>query len=222
MKKPTVKILIPGIPLKTQFGGLGYCSVVLIIDGEKRILFDTGHYSVRGNILKYIKLYKINTLFLSHLHFDHCLNADLFSELNIDIYVHQKELDRLRSKKIADVYTFYFFNKIVDNKKIRAFKKSFYLSPNVLVIETPGHTSGHSSLVVNNLDKSFIIAGDALKTYKDFKSKIKNNDKTADNQVEMKKTLKYIKDNFEVIIPGHDIMIKNGKRVKSNVGFVNF
>ncbi len=222
MKKPIVKVLIPGIPLKTKFGGLGYCSIVLIIDGDKRILFDTGHYSVRNNILKYIKLYKINTLFLSHLHFDHCLNADLFSEFNIDIYVHQKELDRLKSKKISDVYTFYFFNQIVKNKKIKIFKKSFYLSPNVLAIETPGHTSGHSSLVVNNLNKSFIIAGDALKTYKDFTSKTKKNDKTAEDQVQMRRTLEYIKDNFDIIIPGHDVMIENGKRVKSNADFFEF
>ncbi len=212
MKKPIVKILIPGIPLKTHFGGIGYCSITLIIDGSRRILFDTGHYSVRGSIAEYIRRYRINTLFLSHLHFDHCLNADLFAKNGIKIYVHEKEIKRLKHRKSEDFYTFYYFNNILDSKYLTFFRKGFLLSPHVSVIETPGHTSGHSSLVVKGLGQPLIVAGDALKTYIDFISVIKKIDASAENQKQMRKTRQYIKKHFSIIIPGHDSIIINGKK----------
>ncbi len=212
MKKPIVKVLIPGIPLKTPYGGLGYCSVTLVIDGSRRILFDTGHYSVRGSITEYIRHYRINTLFLSHLHFDHCLNTDLFAEKGIKIYAHEKEIKRLKRQKAEDVYTFYYFDKIVSNKNLTTFKEEFLLSPSVSVIETPGHTAGHSSLVVKNLPQSLIIAGDAIKTYRDLVSKSKKADPTAENQAQMRKTKQYIKEHFNIIIPGHADLIKNGHK----------
>lgn len=221
MKKPTVKVLIPGIPLKTPFGGIGYCSVTLVIDGNRRILFDTGHYSVRGSIVEYIKRYRINTLFLSHLHFDHCLNVDLFAKKGVKIYVHEKEIKRLSQQKAKDIYTFYYFNNIVSSKKLTLFNKGFALSSNVSIIETPGHTTGHSSLIVKNLAQPLIIAGDAIKTYKDFVSKSQKADPTTENQAQMKKTKEYIKNNFSIIVPGHDTMLINGRKSKANVDFIN-
>lgn len=222
MKKPTVNVLIAGIPLKTSYGGLGYCSVTLIIDGDRRILFDTGHYGVRGSVAEYIRRYHINTLFISHLHFDHCLNADLFIGEGIQVYVHEKEIERLKHKKARDVYTFYPFSKIVNNKNLTIFEKGFSLSPNVSIVETPGHTAGHSSLVVKNLSQPLIVAGDAIKTYKDFVSKSKKVDPTTENQVLAKKTKQYIKKNFPIIIPGHDAIIINNKRVESVINFIEF
>lgn len=210
MAKVLYKLLIAGLPYKTKNGGFGYSSISLIKDGKDIILFDVGHYAVREDIIKIIKKYKINKVFLSHLHYDHCLNIDLFLNRGIDIYLNIKEWNYLKNIKPYDIYTFRFFDKIVKKGEIKLFNKSFNITKNVSVLETIGHTAGHSSLSFVKDKNKYIIAGDAIKTYRDFKN-FKMADVLPYNYKSFIETKKYIIENFNVIIPGHSDVIKNGK-----------
>ena len=134
MKKLKFELLIPGIPYKTKYGGIGYSSVSVIKDGNDAILFDVGHYAVRGEIIKILQKYKINKVFLSHLHYDHCLNIDLFLNRGIKIYLNKKEWLYLDNIKSGDVFTFKFFNKIIKKNEIILFDKEFNISKNVIVL----------------------------------------------------------------------------------------
>jgi len=204
------KLLIAGLPYKTKNGGFGYSSISLIRDGKDTILFDVGHYAVRADIIKIIKKYKINKVFLSHLHYDHCLNIDLFLNRGIDIYLNIKEWDYLKNIKPDDIYTFRFFNKIIKRGEIILFDKGFDITKNISVLETIGHTAGHSSLSFIKNKKKYIIAGDAIKTYKDFKN-FKKADVLPYDYKRFIETKKYIIENFDIIIPGHSGIIKDGK-----------
>lgn len=210
MAEVLYKLLIEGLPYKTKNGGLGYSSISLIKDGKDVILFDVGHYAVRGNIMKIIKKYRINKVFLSHLHYDHCLNIDLFLNKGINVYLNIKEWDYLKKIKSNDIYTFRFFNKIVKKRDVVLFNKEFNITKNVRVLETIGHTAGHSSLSFVKNKKKYIIAGDAVKTLKDFKN-IKKSDVPPYDYKYFIKTKKYIIENFDVIIPGHSGIIRDGK-----------
>jgi glyoxylase-like metal-dependent hydrolase (beta-lactamase superfamily II) len=210
MAEVSYKLLIEGLPYKTKNGGFGYSSISLIKDGKDVILFDVGHYAVRVDILKFIKKYKINKVFLSHLHYDHCLNIDLFLNKGIDIYLNIKEWDYLKNIQSNDIYTFRFFDKIVQKREIILFNENFKITKNVSVFETIGHTAGHSSLSFVKNKKKYIIAGDAIKTYKDFKN-FKKADVPPYNYKRFIETKKYIIDNFDIIVPGHAGIIKDGK-----------
>jgi len=210
MAEVLYKLLITGLPYKTKNGGFGYSSISLIRDGKDTILFDVGHYAVRGDIIKIIKKYKINKVFLSHLHYDHCLNIDLFLDRGVDIYLNIKEWDYLKKIKSNDIYTFRFFDKIVKRGEIILFAKNFNITKNVSVLETIGHTAGHSSLSFVKNKKKYIIAGDAIKTYKDFKN-FKKADVLPYDYKRFIETKKYIIENFDIIIPGHSGIIKDGK-----------
>jgi len=210
MAEVSYKLLIEGLPYKTKKGGFGYSSISLIRDGKDVILFDVGHYAVRADIIKIIKKYKINKVFLSHLHYDHCLNIDLFLNRGIDIYLNIKEWNYLKKIKSDDIYTFKFFDKIVKKGDIILFDKEFNITKNVVVLETIGHTAGHSSLSFVKNNKKYIIAGDSIKTYKDFKN-LKKADVPPYNYKIFVETKKYIIENFDIIIPGHSGIIKDGK-----------
>lgn len=77
--------IIRGINLKPYKGAFGFSSVTLISDGKENILFDTGSYGVRKEIIELKKNVRIDKVFISHFHFDHCSNLDLFK--NLPIYV---------------------------------------------------------------------------------------------------------------------------------------
>ena len=210
MREVSFKSLIPGFPYKTIFGGFGYSSVSLISDGKCNIIFDVGHYAVRKEMVKILKKYKINKVFLSHLHYDHCLNIDLFLNKGIDIYLNRKEWVYLKKIKPSDIYYFRFFNKIVKRGQIILFDKEFNITKNVRVLETIGHTAGHSSLSFIRKGERYIIAGDAIKTYQDFK-KINQSDLIPYDYKKFVATKEHIINNFDVIVPGHSNIIKNGK-----------
>ena len=68
-------ILLPGIPVTSSRGVLGWCSVVLLQVGAHRILFDTGSYGDRQLLLDRLRSLDltprdIHTVFISHFHFD--------------------------------------------------------------------------------------------------------------------------------------------------------
>ena len=70
--------VIKGLNIKPSKGAFGYASVTFIKDENENILFDTGSFGVRKVIYEFLQKEKIDKVFISHLHFDHCSNLDLF------------------------------------------------------------------------------------------------------------------------------------------------
>lgn len=221
MVDPYVKLLIPGIPYKTKYGGFGYCSISLIKDNSDTILFDVGHYSIRGEIIKILSKNKINKVFISHLHYDHCLNLDLFLKKGIKIYLNKNEFEYLDNINRNDIYTFKFFKKIIKKNDLNLFDREFHLSKNIYVLKTYGHSIGHSSLVFKKHNKNYIVAGDAIKTFKDFKN-IKSSDIVPYDYKQLVKVKRYIASNFNIIIPGHSNVIIDGKKPSNNLTIFDF
>ncbi len=221
MSDISFKLLLPGLPYKTKHGGFGYCSVSLIKDGRDTILFDVGHYAVRKEIIKILSSHKINKVFISHLHYDHCLNIDLFVRRGIKIYLNKKEWDYLQKIRPEDVSTFRFFNKIAPRRHITLFDKGFNISKHVRALETIGHTAGHSSLIFSKSGVRHIIAGDAIKTYKDFKDPSKI-DVPPHDYKKLLSTKRYIINNFDIIVPGHDNIIKHGESTMNKLTLKKF
>ncbi|MBI5621307.1 MBL fold metallo-hydrolase [Candidatus Falkowbacteria bacterium] len=102
------------------------------------------------------------------------------------------------------------------------FKGQFNISQHVRAIETPGHTVGHSSLVFCQKNKNIIIAGDAIKTLNDYKN-VREADVAPYNYKAFLSSKRYIKDNFDIIIPGHSgIITKNSQHKSGNLKVYKF
>ena len=88
-------ILLPGIPVSSNRGALGWSTVALIETGGLRILFDTGSYGDRSLLIERLQALPLDpqaldAVFISHLHYDHCQNIDLFG--NVPLLVSEREL----------------------------------------------------------------------------------------------------------------------------------
>ncbi len=205
--------VIKGLPIRPSKGFFGYSSVTLIKDGDVNILCDTGGYGVREAINELKKTTKIDKVFITHLHFDHCANIGLFKDT--PIYIHEDELLELRKKQeglYSDMYT--FIKDSLVGLNIIPFSTEESLSKNTRIVFTPGHTIGHSSLEVINQDKKIIIAGDAIETYQEYLNSNHFGDSFNVDKYQISRNL--VKQ-YKIIIPGHSSIIEDGKLVDGSL-----
>ena len=91
---PTVDLLVQGWTLNTNEGRLGFCGVTLIEAGGRRILVDVAQVGRRVLILERLAARglsprDIDTVVMTHTHWDHLLNADVFE--HAEFVVHKDE-----------------------------------------------------------------------------------------------------------------------------------
>src|SRR5712692_5414986 len=95
---PKISLLLPGYSLNTDVGSIGFCSV-LLIEGEKRVLFDPGHVGRRRFLVPALESRgltpaDIDAQFLSHSHWDHVQNVDLFGAAPVLIHPTERRYGR--------------------------------------------------------------------------------------------------------------------------------
>src|SRR5262245_65824594 len=82
---PRIDLLVQGWTLNTNEGRLGFCGVTLIEVGGRRILVDVAQVGRRLLILdrlaaRGLSPRDIDTVVMTHTHWDHLLNADVFTQ----------------------------------------------------------------------------------------------------------------------------------------------
>jgi N-acyl homoserine lactone hydrolase len=94
----------------------------------------------------------------THLHFDHCGQNAVFPHASI--YVQRAELSRAE-REARDIYDWFDFM----NAKFELLDGDTEILPGLSVITTPGHTSGHQSVLVQSADGGpDLLVGDAAYT----------------------------------------------------------
>ena len=101
------KIIVHGNNLRLREGFLGLANATLITCNEGPLLFDVGHYCNRSTLIQGLhqegmQPSDVKIVFLSHLHFDHCNNVDLFP--NAKIMVSQREWEYIDNPHAKDLY----------------------------------------------------------------------------------------------------------------------
>ncbi len=81
----TLDVLTYGFGLATDQGSVGYSTNSLLRVGNHNILIDTGPSSRRPFLVKALKAHGLETddidiVILTHMHWDHCQNTDLFTK----------------------------------------------------------------------------------------------------------------------------------------------
>ena len=93
----------------------------------------------------------------SHLHFDHCGQNEVFHRRNVPIYTQGAEIEAAE----AFGYTVPEWAFIPDGS-IRTVRGDERVTDGVQIIESPGHTPGHQSVVVDTADGPVVIAGQCV------------------------------------------------------------
>lgn len=210
---PSYEVLVTGINLKPLLGSFGYSSITLIRSGDASILFDTGSYGLRGFLKETMKTIDITAVVLSHLHYDHCSNVDLFPD--VPVYLSRSELDFFQApsaERDADIYR--PFQAMMDSISLNIFTSDIDIAPGVKLIHTPGHTPGHCSLEVLTSACPVLIAGDAVKTSSDWFNEFDAGN--AHSPSVSRETKKQIKMKYSVVVSGHQGELRHGIAMMSD------
>jgi N-acyl homoserine lactone hydrolase len=161
---PEVELILTGFNVHTDQGRMGYCTVGLI-RGEKTILVDTGHHGRRQLLLQTlaergISPDDIDMVVLTHVHWNHCQNIDLFK--NAQVAVHKDELEYAKNPAPNDWATAGYITSILQGHEVLEVVEGQELAEGVRVLGTPGHSKGHISVTVETLEGVIALTGDAL------------------------------------------------------------
>lgn len=191
-------IVLPGILVRDRLGAiLDASSTVTLIKTKDsgNILVDTGERSRRDSLLAGLKKEgmigpaEVAKVVFTHGHGDHMGNNDLF--LNAEFYSHPDEYI-MRSNKAG---------------RYHEISEGFELAqrPRVYAIETPGHTGGCMTIIVES-DSVYAITGDALPIQDNYRQWVPPGI-NIDPDLAIK-SMERIVNMADYVIPGHDIMFK--------------
>lgn len=171
-------------------------SVTLIKIKNHNILVDTGALFYSKKIIKALgeeglEPKDIDIIFNTHYHLDHTSNNHFF--VNAKIYVGNGMLDLKTG--ICTIY--------MDLNKRK-------LPKGLEILQTPGHTKSHFSVVYKEDGKTYAAAGDAVR--EDFLTD-KNLPWSSEDNKTFIQSMKKVFDIADVIIPGHGEIIE-GERME--------
>jgi len=159
----------PGLNVQFVF------SCYLIRHGDEYMLWDTGHSMTMPNVAPKVSVVdqlakidvkpdQIKYVGISHYHADHTGQIDSFPKATL--LIGAKEWEAITSPKPAQGVNFKPFDGWIkgENKvEPQALDKDVFADGSVIMLRTPGHTPGHSSLLVKLGQMGpVIITGDAV------------------------------------------------------------
>ena len=158
-------ILTYGFAFLSDQGGVGWSTISLLTLGNRHMLIDTGPASRRPMLYQALRSHDlefadIDTVILTHLHWDHCQNADLFKDARI--LVHPKELDYARNPNRGDISAAWYIADMLGKMKVEPISDGDEIDEGISVIDTPGHTKGHIGVLVEVGGEKVLVAGDAM------------------------------------------------------------
>lgn len=162
---PRIDVIAQGFGIGTDVGTIGFCSVILI-EGEKRVLFDTAHVGRRTYIQaklaeRGLSAADIDMQVLSHAHWDHVQNIDLFP--GAPLLLHHLERKYALDPHDNDWATPKWTGKVIEShRELVEVGESYEVMKGVRVLELPGHSPGSIGLEVETDEGVCILVGDAI------------------------------------------------------------
>ena len=204
-----VEQILEGKPFMTEFGIVGYSSVVLVVDGEKNILFDCG---ARGCALQLkeglakagICVDDITDVVISHMHFDHVGNLPLFR--NAQIHISETEWKNVCNSP-DEWHCVQTREYIKQRGGLHFVKEGDYLAESVKVLELPGHTYG---LIGLKCGQDILLCSDAIKNRYEMWEEMKL---MAVDEALSKKTMERIRMEAQYIYTGHDTRLNTKEQI---------
>jgi len=203
---PTIDVLLDGLGARTQQGLLGYCSL-LLVEGRQRTLVDVGHVGRRNVLLEALAARNltpgdIDTVLLSHSHWDHAQNLDVFS--SSQILMHPLERQYSGAPHRNDWATPAWTGPMIEHEAERIVEvgEGHEIEPGVRILHTPGHSVGSISVAVDTDEGTAVVTGDVL--HYASAALTRKNPIVFWSEEEATASIDRLVDMADVIYPGHD------------------
>lgn len=209
------EVIVRGNNLRLRDDFLGMSTITLLHLPQGPMLVDTGGYIARLGLIKALKdrglaPSDVKFVFLTHLHFDHSHNIDLFPKATF--FVSRAEWDYARDPHPDDILMPWCIHDQLQKGTLEVFDGEGALFPGLGFFATPGHTPGCYSLQFVARDGArVIIAGDAIKYAKE--AIMARCDNAFDTIETGTRSIQRILQSADRIVPGHFpelIRIENG------------
>ena len=203
---PSLKIetLLPGVSFGTDSGTPAFCSV-LLIEGEKRVVVDAAHVGRRPALE--LKLQErglspddIDVVILTHAHWDHVQNIDLFR--NARIVVHPDERIYSHRPHRNDWATPQWTGVMLETVSLLEAGEGYEVMPGVTLMDAPGHSPGSIGVVVESDLGKAIVTGDAMHNAQIALSG--RNPLVFWNEEQANASIRRMVQEADVLYPGHD------------------
>lgn len=202
-----IHVLYQGIPAKFIQGYLSWPSCVYVESGGIKILFDTGFVTQRKELpeklqnMANVSPEDIDILVLSHLHYDHAYNFDLFPRARI--LAHNNEIHyATHVDKEEFAYQRFLTDAIIATGRLVGVEEGHVVAPGITTLFVPGHTPGCMALLLAPKDlPATVLAGDAVKNIAELATgRMPMVTQAEDAAASIRK----IRSCAQVVIPGHD------------------
>ncbi|WP_240139888.1 MBL fold metallo-hydrolase [Streptomyces sp. MUM 178J] len=207
---PTVDILLPGYAIDTDQGYPAFCGVFLIRGragtGERRnILVDAAHVGRRPFLWEALASHglaapDIDTVVLTHAHWDHVQNIDLFPHATL--LIHAAERRYAHTPHANDWATPSWTGLLLEQLPIREVRDGHEVIPGVHILALPGHSPGSVGVVVETDAGRSVITGDALHFAQ--VARTRRNPLVFWDVEQAVRSIDRVVDLADVIYPGHD------------------
>ncbi|HVP68371.1 MAG TPA: MBL fold metallo-hydrolase [Anaeromyxobacteraceae bacterium] len=198
------RILLPGVPVSSRRGALGWCSVVLVRAGGRNILFDTGSYGDRAVLLDRLAAAglaprDVDLVFASHFHFDHVANAEVF---DCDVALSERERRYALEAEYLAANDPFVPRALVPflSGRLQPARDGDHVAPGVRAVALPGHTPGTMGLLLE--EDAVLLTGDAVKNAWDF---VRGEPPPAfHSAATAPENYRKIREIARTVVPGHD------------------
>ena len=195
--------ILEGKPFMTEFGIVGYSTVVLIREEGRNILFDCGQ---RGCALQFVEGLaaagitpgEVTDVVISHLHFDHVGNLPMLK--NARVWMSETEWKNACSDP-DDWHCAATCEYIRHNCETAYVKEGDQIAENVTVMELPGHTWG---LIGLKCGEDTILCSDAIKNRYEM---WENRPLMSVDEATSRRTAERIRREAKHVYPGHDTVL---------------
>lgn len=211
---PTITPLMHGVGPSSPDGVIAFSSI-LLVEGERRLVFDSAHVGRRTLLLARLEARgltprDIDLHVVSHAHWDHVQNIDLFD--HAPLLLHRDEIRYAHRPHRNDWATPQWTGAILDTiPGLTEVGEGYEVMPGVRVVELIGHSPGSIGLEVETDDGLCMLVGDAIHNAR--VAQAGRSPLVFWDEAAAAASIKRVVDSGALIYPGHDLpfRIRNGE-----------